>query len=238
MIPDLPGLGVFRLDTGSFYAAGEIIDQARLMEMARTAGVFLPARLRIEQRMTISDGQTKKYPVPVLDVLTTARAIVTGELASAGMSAQLPPAPGERLAIANSAPATPPAPATERKGQQGAGTAEPSPAAHPPVSEMTAQQIADVAAGAKTRARLRPLFVQARDRQLAGDLVCTDREHDAWEELKVYLDHRWAELPEGQDQAAAQGGRRRQGAPRQSEPAAPQHGDSPFDPGEWPEGAG
>ena len=43
MIPDLPGLGVFRLDTGSFYAAGESGDKADLMEMAREHNVFLPA---------------------------------------------------------------------------------------------------------------------------------------------------------------------------------------------------
>ena len=41
MIPDLPGLGVFRLDTHSFYAAVEIGDEAALMQPAREHGVFL-----------------------------------------------------------------------------------------------------------------------------------------------------------------------------------------------------
>ena len=66
MIPDLPGLGVFRFDTGSYYAAVEIGDSAALMQMARAKGVFLPAILRIDQRQRVSGGQTKSYPVVVL----------------------------------------------------------------------------------------------------------------------------------------------------------------------------
>ena len=71
MIPDLPGLGVFRLDTGSYYAAVEIGDSAELMQMARDKGVFLPAILRIDQRRRVAGGQTKTYPVIVLEALTT-----------------------------------------------------------------------------------------------------------------------------------------------------------------------
>jgi hypothetical protein len=97
MIPDLPGVGVFRLDTGSFYAASEIGDTARILQKARDAGVFLPAVLRIEQRQRVAGGQTKKYPVPVLEILATLRQIVGGELAAGGVAAQLPPAPGEPL---------------------------------------------------------------------------------------------------------------------------------------------
>ena len=94
MIPDLPGLGVFRLDTGSYYAATEIGDSAALMQFARDQGVFLPAILRIEHRQRVADGQTKKFPVPVLEVLTTFRDLATGAIERAGMAAQLPPAPG------------------------------------------------------------------------------------------------------------------------------------------------
>ena len=46
MIPDLPGLGVWRLGTASFYAAVELGDSAELMEEARKAGAFLEAQLR------------------------------------------------------------------------------------------------------------------------------------------------------------------------------------------------
>jgi hypothetical protein len=100
MIPDLPGLGVFRLDTSSYYAATEIGDAAALLQAARDRGVFLPAILRIEQRTRVAGGQTKKFPVPVLEVLSTFRQIATGQLDGAGIAAQLPPAPGQSRAIA------------------------------------------------------------------------------------------------------------------------------------------
>ena len=86
MIPDLPGLGVFRLDTGSYYAATEIGDSAALMQVARDKGVFLPAILRIEHRQRVAGGQTKKFPVPVLEVLTTFRDLATGAIERAGVA--------------------------------------------------------------------------------------------------------------------------------------------------------
>lgn len=115
MIPDLPGLGVFRLDTGSYYAAVEIGDAAELLQVARDRGVFLPAVLRIEQRQRTAGGQTKKYPVPVLEVLSTFRQIASGALEAGGITAQLPPAPGEQpRAITAATPASnPPAPAVQ-----------------------------------------------------------------------------------------------------------------------------
>lgn len=96
MIPDLPGIGVFRIDTGSFYAATEIGDTAEILQMARDKGVFLPAILRIEQRSRVANGETKKYPVPVLEITSTLRKITSGELEAGGISAQLPPPPGEQ----------------------------------------------------------------------------------------------------------------------------------------------
>ncbi|HMG63529.1 MAG TPA: hypothetical protein VK599_11320 [Streptosporangiaceae bacterium] len=109
MIPDLPGLGVFRLDTSSYYAAVEIGDAAMLMQVARDQGVFLAAILRIDQRQRVAGGQTKKYPVPVLEILSTFRQIVGGELAAGGVAAQLSQAPGgQRKAIAGTP--VPPAP--------------------------------------------------------------------------------------------------------------------------------
>lgn len=110
MIPDLPGLGVFRLDTSSYYAAVEIGDAAFLMQAARDQGVFLSAILRIDQRQRIAGGQTKKFPVPVLEIMSTFRQIASGELAAGGVAAQLPPAPGEQRKAITGGGAVPPAP--------------------------------------------------------------------------------------------------------------------------------
>lgn len=112
-IPDLPGVGVFMLDTGSYNAATEVIGKAEMLEEARKRGIFLKAMLRIEWRQRGSDR--KPYPVPVLEIMDTVRDIVSGELAKGGLRAQLPPVPGAPLrAIAGGVaplPAPPEAPA-------------------------------------------------------------------------------------------------------------------------------
>jgi hypothetical protein len=187
MIPDLPGLGVFRLDTGSYYAAVEIGDTARLMQMAREKGVFLPAMLRIEQRQRVAGGQTKKYPVPVLEVLATFRDLATGTIGQAGIGAQLPPAPGEtRLALA--APAAKPA----RQAADG-----------PDLERATAQEIADLARHATTRDQIRPLITAGKQRQMEQDVVWApaDDDPDASDTemlLPEYLVRRLKVLPPGE----------------------------------------
>jgi hypothetical protein len=178
MIPDLPGLGVFRLDSGSYYAAAEIGDSAQLMQIARDKGVFLPAILRIEQRSRVAGGQTKKFPVPVLEVLATFRDLATGALEGGGIAAQLPPAPGEPLrAIA----------ATPAAAKAGPVTAT----ADTPAEGMTAQQIADIAPMAETRADIEGLVAKARHLGVLGDNVCTDRQDDVWEGLRDFLEAEW-----------------------------------------------
>lgn len=185
-IPDLPGIGVWRLDTGSFYAAGETIDQATLLEMARAHRVALPAMLRLEQRQTVTEGETRNYAVPVIDVLTTARAIVTGQLAQGGVAAGLPPAPGEQpRAITAGTPAAAP--------EQPAST----PQAPPRQAPRTGQQIADDAANATTRGDIERLASEAKELKVGDDLVCTDTDRELYEELHAYLQVQWKALPAG-----------------------------------------
>jgi len=68
MLPDVPGIGCWRLDTQGYYAAVELAGAVDLLEMATARGVLLPARLRIDQRTSIRGGQTRHYPVPTLDL--------------------------------------------------------------------------------------------------------------------------------------------------------------------------
>jgi hypothetical protein len=178
-IPDLLGWGVWRLDTGSVYAAGEMVDQAEILEMARDANVALPALVRIEQRTSITNGETRHYPVPVLDLLTTARALFSGELAAGGTMAQLPPAPGERVQ-----------PRAITGGQPANGSHVPAPRQAP----RTAQDIADGAATATTPEQVAALIAEAEELRCADDYVCTNRETDLHEELGGYLLERQKEL--------------------------------------------
>lgn len=82
MLPDLPGIGLWRIDTGGFNAAAEL---QGAIELARTYGApYLPARLRVEVRKDKKDGKTREYPVPVLDLDVPLRAFAA--LASADRS--------------------------------------------------------------------------------------------------------------------------------------------------------
>jgi Recombination directionality factor-like len=193
MIPDLPGLGVFRLDTGSYYAAVEIGDTAALMQEARDQRVFLPAMLRIEHRQRIAGGTTKKFPVPVLEVLATFRDLATGAIERGGMVAQLPPAPGEKVRAIAAPPAasTQASPAAPDHGHPVPGT----PAWENLKAQDKAQLIADMAAQATARADVTRLWDQAEADGLADDHICVDRAEDVWEELRLNLQAKWRSLP-------------------------------------------
>lgn len=72
ILPDLPGIGVWRLDTQGYYAAVELGGIVDLVASHSERGIMLPARLRLEQRSVkrIDAGKvvTRNFAVPVLDV--------------------------------------------------------------------------------------------------------------------------------------------------------------------------
>jgi hypothetical protein len=190
MIPDLPGLGVFRLDTGSYYAAVEIGDAAELLQVARDRGVFLPAVLRIEQRQRVAGGQTKKFPVPVLEVLSTFRQIASGALEAGGITAQLPPPPGQQPRALTAGRATP---STEQAAPQ-------HPAGQPsalPSRPKNAQEVANLALKTTDLGLLDRLARLTRHERWEEDMVLTG--DDVMEELSSFLDSRLVALdqPEG-----------------------------------------
>lgn len=187
MIPDLPGLGVFRLDSGSYYAASEIGDAALLMQAARDKGVLLPAILRIEQRQRIAGGKTTSYPVPVLEVLATFRQIATGALEQGGVMSQLPPAPGEPLKAITAGPA--PAPVS----------AEPAAASATVTDDeylepwQQATQIAQRARASRTGGEFKAILAEAKERGLMDEQVCTDQATDEWTDLQSVMEGIWAD---------------------------------------------
>jgi hypothetical protein len=99
MIRDLPGLGVWRLDTQGWYAARELGGAIEIMGLAAGRGVMVPARLLLEQRSVKRPGkdgkpQTLRFAVPRLDL-----GITPGEFLLAGQPAGIPVA-----ALAEGAP--------------------------------------------------------------------------------------------------------------------------------------
>lgn len=181
MIPDLPGLGVWRLDTGSYWAATEMGDQAEVLQMARDRGVFLPAVLRIEQRATVKGGKTTSFPVPVLEIRATLRELAAGTVGT--ITEQLGPAPVTALAIEAPVPAREETPAAAPAG--------------PPAAGLAAR-----AAAAGSRDEVEALARLARESGVADDMICTDADGDVWESLHDILGDRWRALPATAKEAA------------------------------------
>lgn len=79
MLRDLPGLGVWRIDTSGYYAAVELQGAVEVVQLAAGRGQMLPARLRLEQRMVKRVGQgTRRFAVPVLDVEVSPGQLMSG----------------------------------------------------------------------------------------------------------------------------------------------------------------
>jgi hypothetical protein len=91
ILPVLPDLGVWRLETHGFYAAVELAGAASVLETATRAGVIIPARLRLEEREVKRVGEpTKRFAVPVIEFVQTRIGDLVAELAPGAAPASLP----------------------------------------------------------------------------------------------------------------------------------------------------
>lgn len=79
MLPDLPDIGVWRLESHGLNAAFELPGTIDVIQMASTEGRFLTGRLRIEHRTSKKDGQTRKFIVPVIDLDLGVAQLMNGE---------------------------------------------------------------------------------------------------------------------------------------------------------------
>lgn len=68
LLPDMPGLGTWRMETGSFYATDEIAGMVDTIRGAVGDSVLIPVTLRIEPRTRVAGGQTKQFTVPVVEL--------------------------------------------------------------------------------------------------------------------------------------------------------------------------
>jgi hypothetical protein len=68
VLPRVPGIGQWRLESHGFYAAQELAASAGLLEQATARGILLPARLRLDQRSSRRGGKTHRFAVPVLEI--------------------------------------------------------------------------------------------------------------------------------------------------------------------------
>lgn len=69
LLPAIPGVGCWRLETTGWNAAVELAGVADLLDqITRRTGELVPARLRLEQRARKTGGETHRFVVPVLDI--------------------------------------------------------------------------------------------------------------------------------------------------------------------------
>lgn len=86
ILPKLPDLGVWRLESHGYYAATEIAGAADILVMASSRGQLIPARLRLEQRDKKVPGKpTLKWATPIIEFHETSMADLT--MLTAGASA-------------------------------------------------------------------------------------------------------------------------------------------------------
>ena len=94
---------MWRLESHGWNAAHELGGTAELLATVRTAGDYVPALLRLEQREKVINGKTHRFAVPVLTWQTTVRAMLEGPR-TGGLV--LPPPPPRAVAAIAAAPAS------------------------------------------------------------------------------------------------------------------------------------
>lgn len=84
MLPDLTGMGMWRAETHSFYAASEWGGMVDMILAGTNGQGFVPVTLRIEPRQRVANGETKKFPVVVVELRgVTPRQALSGPLSTA-----------------------------------------------------------------------------------------------------------------------------------------------------------
>ncbi|MFF9088603.1 hypothetical protein ACF1BE_19665 [Streptomyces sp. NPDC014991] len=105
MLPDLPDLGVWRLETKSYYAADALAGGLDTVLQATGGKGMMPVRMWIEQRTAVRQGKTKRFQVVmVVPSLPKLRHALSGPISTA---AALDPSSLDRPAI-EAAPAAVP----------------------------------------------------------------------------------------------------------------------------------
>jgi hypothetical protein len=84
VLPDMPDVGVWRVETHSWYAANELAGTVDMVLSGTGGKGLVPVTLRIEPRTRVAGGQTKHFPVVVVEIRgVTTRQALTGPLPTA-----------------------------------------------------------------------------------------------------------------------------------------------------------
>lgn len=97
MLPNIPGLGVWRVESKGWNAAAELPGTLMVLQQAAQEGKFIPAVLRLEHRTKKVEGQTRRFVVPVIELPN----VTIAQLASGDVPLAIngPQAPAEKPAL-------------------------------------------------------------------------------------------------------------------------------------------
>lgn len=93
MLPDVPVLGIWRLESRGEYAARELPGVMALIASASRTGVILPGELRIEKREVKKAAEKfpRRFVVPVIDLQVPLRELLPGGSLTGGGALPAPP---------------------------------------------------------------------------------------------------------------------------------------------------
>lgn len=85
VLADVPGIGVWRLESHGYHSAVELPMVAEFLAQATEAGTYLPAELALLPRSSKRPGVGRReWLVPVIEVKTTPRALMAGDVGAIG----------------------------------------------------------------------------------------------------------------------------------------------------------
>ena len=76
MLRDVEGIGVFRLETHGWNAAVELPDAATFLAQA---GGYVNGWVALEERVSKSEGQTRRFMVPIIEIDVTPAQLMAGK---------------------------------------------------------------------------------------------------------------------------------------------------------------
>jgi hypothetical protein len=112
ILPDLPDLGSWRVETHSYYSASELAATVDVLKGQLGAAAMVPVALRIEQRTRVAQGKTKQFPVIAMELRgATAGQVMAGQIPTAEVTAPAGQAPA--VGAGDAPAALPPAPSRD-----------------------------------------------------------------------------------------------------------------------------
>ncbi len=192
ILPAMPDIGVWRVETHGFYAANELSATVDVIRAALGQQIMVPVQARIEPRTRVAEGKTKQFPVITLALRgATAGQVLSGTADFGGeITAQRRGEVSGRPAVA----AIEAGPPSKVNGSVAPANDE-APGKWDKIRAHDAQKHADAAAKATTGDALRAVWQDAKDAGVLDQQVTLDGNTGPLGGLISHLGKRFAAPP-------------------------------------------